>query len=241
MPKQFHDLREHLLRAGVAPRHVRRYLAELGDHLADLRAEEAHAGRSTADAESAALARLGSMDDLAKAMIDQRQFQSWCARAPWAIFGLAPLLLCAAYLAAILILWSLWRIFLPGADTPFGHPNYGPIYGVQNVCFQADKFFYFGAPIIIGWGVAVIAARQRMKTLWLIVGFVLVAVIGATNHVQASRTSVPGGFGHIRMDFALGASVQDLYGRLVYALVLFSITTLPYLIWRLQQARSLSA
>jgi hypothetical protein len=229
MPKPFHELRERLLRAGVAPRHVRRYLAELADHFADLRTEEVSAGRDTRDAESAALARLGRMDDLANAMIGQRKFQSWCA----------PLALGAAYLAAISILWVLWRVFLPGADTPFGQPNAGPIYGFQNICFQADKFFYFGAPVLIGWGVAVIAARQRMKALWPIVGFVLVAVIGATNRVQAGRTAIPGGFGHIRMDFVLGTSVQDLYGRLAYAFVLLSITALPYLIWRFRKAHSL--
>src|ERR1700730_5057535 len=63
MAKPFHELRERLLRAGVAPRHVRRYLAELADHLADLRAEEERAG--ALDAERAALARLGGIDALA--------------------------------------------------------------------------------------------------------------------------------------------------------------------------------
>jgi len=119
--KPLNELREHLLRAGVAPRHVRRYLAELADHLADLHSEEERAGRSEVDAQSAALARLGSMDDLAKAMIEQRQFQTWSSRAPWAIFGLAPLLaLAAAYFIACLYLWCGWQIFLPRADTPFG-------------------------------------------------------------------------------------------------------------------------
>jgi len=32
----FEELRERLLTAGIAPRHVRRYLAELSDHLDDL-------------------------------------------------------------------------------------------------------------------------------------------------------------------------------------------------------------
>src|SRR5207245_10736683 len=101
MAKPFHELRERLLRAGVTPRHVRRYLTELADHLADLRAEEARAGRSRADAESAALVWLGGMDDLAKAMIEQRPFQSWCGRAPCARFGLAPLCpLAGAYVGA---------------------------------------------------------------------------------------------------------------------------------------------
>lgn len=93
MPKSSDELRERLLRAGVAPRHVRRYLTELADHLADMRAEEELAGRSRAEAECAALIRLGGIDDLAKAMIERPQFQSWCARAPWATFGLAPLFL----------------------------------------------------------------------------------------------------------------------------------------------------
>src|SRR5436853_7404247 len=95
MAKPFHELRERLLRAGVAPRHVRRYLKELADHLTDLRAEEERAGRSRADAEAAALVRLGSMNDLAKAMIEQRQFQSWSARVPWAVFACAPIFVLA--------------------------------------------------------------------------------------------------------------------------------------------------
>src|SRR5579859_1830609 len=110
------ELRERLLRAGVAPRHVRRYLAELRDHLADLTAEEERAGHGRAEAESAALVRLGGMDDLAKAMI-----------------GLAPLLyLAGAYFVACFILWSGWKMFLPGADTPFGGPTSPiPIYALQ--------------------------------------------------------------------------------------------------------------
>ena len=116
MPKPLRDLRERLLRAGVAPRHVKRYLDELTDHLADLRNEELRAGRSASDAEAMALAQLGSIDDLANAMIEKRHFQSWCARAPWAMFGIAPaLVLATAWGVALFILWSGWNIFLPGA------------------------------------------------------------------------------------------------------------------------------
>jgi hypothetical protein len=61
MPKPLRELRERLLRAGIAPRHVWRYLRELTEHLADLRTEEIAAGHSPAEAENAALARLGNM------------------------------------------------------------------------------------------------------------------------------------------------------------------------------------
>lgn len=67
MEKQFRELRERLLLAGVAPRHLRRYLSELRDHLADLKAEEERAGRNRSEAEKRALLRLGGIDELANA------------------------------------------------------------------------------------------------------------------------------------------------------------------------------
>jgi hypothetical protein len=237
MAKPFNELRERLLRAGVAPRYVRRYLTELADHLADLRVEEERAGRSRADAESAALVRLGGIDDLVKAMIEQRQFQSWGVRAPWAMFGLAPLfLLFGTWFVALLILWSGWKIFLPGADTPFVR-----IEGFAIFYFGVGRLVYFCAPMLIGWGIGLISARQRLKAVWPTIGLVLTAFIGGTAQVHASRTAVPGGVGHISIDFTLGPSVQGIFDGLFHALVIASLTVLPYLIWRLQRAHSLSA
>ena len=234
MPKQFHELRERLLNAGVAPRHVQRYLKELADHLADLRAEEVRAGRGRAEAESAALDRLGSIDDLSKAMIEQRQFQSWCARAPWAAFGLAPLLfLAAAYFIACFILWSGWKLFLPGADTPFGTPI--PIYSFQNIYFQIGRFIYFTSPILIAWVIGLVAARQRLSMAWPTLSLVLIAWMGGTAQIQASRTAVAGGFGHISMNFfRLGSSGQNVSEAIFHTLIIFTVALLPYMIWRLR-------
>jgi hypothetical protein len=80
-----------------------------------------------------------------------------------------------------------------------------------------------------------------MKAVWPAVGLVLIALIGGTAQVHASRTAVPGGVGHIRMDFALGTSVHGIPDGLFHALVILSLAVLPYLIWRLQKAHSLSA
>lgn len=232
MPKQFRELRERLLRAGVAPRHVRRYLSELSDHLADLTAEEERAGRSRADAELAALARLGGVEDLSKAMIERRGVLSWCARAPWVVFGVGSLfLLAGAYFVACFYLWSLWQVFLPGADTPFGHTSPGPIYSFQNICIQAGKFYYIGAPILAGWAMALVAGRQRVKAVWLVIGLALIAWMGSTAEIHASRTAVPRGLGHISMSFGVGGSVE---GSLLYAVGIFALTTLPYLVWRVR-------
>ena len=237
MAQPFNELRERLLRAGVAPRHVRRFLTELADHLVDLTAEEERAGNSREDAESAALGRLGAMDDLARAMIEKRQFQSWCVRAPWAMFGLAPLfLLAGAYFVACLYLWCGWKIFLPGADTPFGSLA-APIYSFANIYFQAGKSYYFSAPILVGWTVGLVAARQRLTVVWPTVGLALIAWMGATAQIHASRTAIPRGLGHVSMNFfTLGPSGQSISDSLLYALVLFTLAVLPYLIWRLRRA-----
>jgi hypothetical protein len=237
MAKPFNELRERLLRAGVAPRHVRRYLTELADHWTDLTAEEERAGRSRADAESAALVRLGGIDDLARAMIEQRHFQSWCVRAPWAVFGLAPLfLLAGAYLVACLILLSGWNIFLPGTDSPFV-----PVGGFAILYFDIGRLLYYSAPILVGWGIGYVAVRQRLKAVWPMAGLVLIAWMGATAQIQASRTAVPGGLGHIRMNFfTLAPSSQAISEDLLRALAILSLSALPYLLWRFKRTHSVS-
>ena len=241
MAKPLRELGERLLQAGVAPRHVRRYLNELTDHLADLRAEEEGRGRCSREAEMAALTRLGVVDELAQALIKRRQFQSWCARAPWAIFSLGSLLtLAGAYFVACLYLWCGWKAFVPGADTPFGSALH-PIYSVANVYFQAGRFWYYSAPILVGWGIGVIAARQRLRVLWPVIGLVLNVCTGATAQIHASRSAVSRGLGHISINFFnLGSSSEAILSKLIYAAVILSLSMLPYFIWRRPRVSSLS-
>lgn len=237
----FRELRERLLRAGVAPRHVRRYLAELSDHLADLTAEEERSGLSRADAKSAALARLGDTDRLAAAMLDKPQLRSWTARAPWAAFGLAPLcLLAAAYCLACAWLWIGWHAFLPNADSPFGAAVQGPIDGLQNLYFQAGKFLYITAPLLAGWAIALVAARQRLRAAWPLVSWTLVAWMGATARITASRSLAPHSLGHIRMALFVPAP-NALLSTLLSALVLLLLAALPYCVWTMSRRRDLAA
>jgi hypothetical protein len=223
--KSFSDLRERLLRAGVAPWHVRRYLAELADHLADLKLEEERAGRGRAGAEIAALTRLGGVDALAKAMIEQRQLQSWCSRAPWAVFSLGPLIILAvAYLIAGLILWSGWKIFLPGSETPFV-----PTQGLSVPYFAVGRLDYFFAPILIGWGIGLFAARQRSKAIWPVVGLILNALIAGAVQFHAVRPHLPGADGQVSVGFTFANSLGHAFGILL-------LTTSPYLVWLIARA-----
>lgn len=223
MAKPFDELRERLLTAGVAPRQVRRYVTELSEHLVDLTAEESRAGGSRADIASRAVARLGGTAELATAMIAQRKFQSWSARAPWAAFSAVPIcLLAAMYFVALFVLWSGWKMFLPGAATPFGHP----VRGFEGLYFQFGRTLYYAAPVLAGWAVAWLAVRQRTKMFWPLTGSLLAASVGSMTQVQAG-TAIVAGTGHIRINFALASWLQQVS----YALLLFMIAAAPYLIW----------
>ena len=231
MHKPLVELRERLLRAGVAPRHVRRYIDELTDHIADLRSEEETAGGSPAAAESAALNRLGSVEDLATALIMQRELRAWTSRAPWAAFGIAPVaLLGGLYLIACLLLFTGWRIFFPLANTPFL-----PLHGIEIVYFGLGKLLYRGGPLLVGWGVVALAARQRRPFLWPAAGLLLVALIGGAAQVHAIAASVPGTAGQVHLGLTWGATTEEMARRLLSAAAIFCVALLPYILWRLNR------
>lgn len=156
------------------------------------------------------------------------------------MFSVAPILfLGGAYFVACFILWSGWKIFLPGADNPFGVRIGGPVYGIENIYFQTGRMIYFGAPVLVGWGLALMAARQRLKAIWPAAGLLLVAWMGGTAQVHAIRPAVHGAGGQVSMSlFTLGPSAEQ---SMIGFLLILSLTLLPYIIWRIQRAHSLSA
>jgi hypothetical protein len=232
----FNEIRERLLRAGVAPRHVRRYLTELEEHLADLVVEEEKKGRTRAQAQAAAVSRLGGAGELSRAMAGDRRFRSLSARAPWAVFGLgAPLLLAGAYLAACLILWTGWGIFLPGAQSPFT-----PLVGAPAIIyFGVGRLLYFCAPVLVGWALGIVAIRQRLGAAWPLGGLAAVALIAGAAQVHAGHPISAGGAGRVSMSLAVGASAADAASFALRAAVVFALGAAPCLVWRLSRRRRL--
>jgi hypothetical protein len=226
----FPALRETLLRAGIAPRHVRRYLSELTDHLADLTAEEQSQGLSPSDARAAALTRLGSLRTLADAMTSQPRLHSLSARAPWAVFALAPLLsLAALWLASLTLLWYGWQIFLPGAPTPFATAS-GPhhLLDPRNLYFQLDRALFFGAPLLIGWTTALIAARQRLTPAWPAAGLAVIATLSSTATVYISHPNLSPTQGAIHLNLIPDLSVGSLFTGIIRILIVLCVLMLPY-------------
>ena len=232
MEKFFNELRERLLHAGVAPRHVERYLTELAEHYADLAAAEQAAGLTPIDAQASARIRLGSADGLANAIIRQTNLQSLPSRAPLAVFVAAPLcLLAAAWFVACCILWSGWQIFLPGNATPFV-----PVNGFAIIYFGFGRLLYLSAPLFIGWAIGITAARQRLPAYWPCLGFVLVALVASIFRVQATRLAVPGATGQVSIGLVAGTALQSFSSSLLHTSLLIALMALPYIAWRVSKS-----
>ncbi len=180
--RRFEGLRERLLRAGVAPRHVRRYLQELQEHHEDARRAELARGAEPSAASEAAWARLGTEDSLAQGMLARPELRSTGARFPGLVFGLGPALLWLA--APVAIIAGL--VLLPEAmprlkvDATF-------IETYHTLCF----FYLRVVPVLLGASVLAVAASRRLPLRWPLLGAGVVDVLAGTFTVY----SLPGQLG----------------------------------------------
>jgi hypothetical protein len=170
MQPSFDSLRERLLRAGIAPRRVRRYLAELREHLADLTERERASGLEPRQASERAVSLLGGDAELAQAMIDRGCGRSLAARAPWAVFVMSPLFLLVAAIALNSIL--MFRLLWPMQGlTPEEMPeSYRALIDLAGVATN----YLLGA--VLSAGCIVVALRQRLNSGWVWLGLGLIAV-----------------------------------------------------------------
>jgi hypothetical protein len=93
----FDNLRDYLLTSGMSPRYVRRAVAELEDHRADLFAEAESLGLSGAAAASYASERLGDPEAIGRCMAQIEGHRAWIYRYP----RLARFYLPVIYFAAV--------------------------------------------------------------------------------------------------------------------------------------------
>jgi len=176
----FDRLAERLLRAGIAPRHVRRYTRELNDHFDDLVGEEITGGASRALAETRALSRLGSEDNLAAAMLARPELKSLTSRFPWAVFGLGPVLLLTLSIVGGLYL-EIWLLNHPsGVFTYLAGQPPGPVTAklATRVFTVYNTLVVYIAPLLFAWAFYWLGSRQRMRPAWIITGVTLICVLG---------------------------------------------------------------
>ncbi len=206
MSRPFEALHETLLKAGVAPRHARRYERELTEHLDDLIVLQKARGYEGEDAELRARALLGPDDELVQAMLARRQFRSLSARAPWLVFTLAPPFVVAGLLMSVgFTMIGVWR-FLLGGQIPSG------------AGWLPDAVALWCSVVTVGTGplaaifFTIIALRQRLPLRWPLTAVGIVAVLAAS---MTFAVKLPLPHLHKAGEMTLGLSIgEPFWGNL---------------------------
>jgi hypothetical protein len=190
----FDSLREKLLLGGIAPRHVRRYLAELNEHLDDLTREQRGCGYDGEDARLRARARLGDDEELASAMLAQKGFRSVASRAPWAVFLLLPPVTAIAIgflFTGSLVLTGKYFGFMP--ISALSTPEWFRVLTTGVVAAANLTMMPLTAALFV-----TIAQRQRLKMVWPLLATLVLLVLFFHSDVLFA----PYRKGHLMIGFA---------------------------------------
>lgn len=164
MSAPFEALEDRLLRGGIAPRHVKRYLRELEEHLSDITEAQAAAGHDAPTDASRARATLGPDDELACAMLKQRDFRSLSARFPWLVFCVFPVL--ALPLAVMWLILVL--VVLKNLSAPALFPT------LEELVLFTGNFILVPAIVLL---FVYIARRQRSSLVWPILSTAIILIL----------------------------------------------------------------
>lgn len=227
MPQPFEALQERLLRAGIAPRHVRRFRRELEDHFSDLLALQKERGYDEPEASSRARALLGDDEELADAMLACRRFRSLTARAPWLVFGLLPPLLIIGLMLVVGLSMAAVAAPLHGPHLPL--PAWcAP--AAAAICILAN---YALGPLAV-LAVLAMAWRQRFSGYWPLVGVAAAALFGVITTLSVAMPEAHhAGTVSIGMGLAFPAMFQSARFALAAALAAVSL-----LLWSRRRSAS---
>jgi hypothetical protein len=178
---RFDSIAESLLKGGVLPRHVRRYVGELEDHFAELTTQLERSGLDRKEAELQARARLGDETELVSAMLELPEIRAWSAKAPWLVFAaLPPITAFIAFFAALAIV----RLVSPlgGGSTLVWLP----------VSYEAfARWFVDASNLVIAPAIstafAVIVVRQRLNGRWALLAALSIAILGLQDSTYFSE------------------------------------------------------
>lgn len=176
----FENVREQLLKAGIAASHVNRYVVELREHLSDLTNRERANGADAREAANRACTMMGSDAQLVQAMLDRSPPRALSVKAPWAVFGLLPVvsIIAVSWLVAMIMM----RLLLPvHATVPADMPS-----GYQALIAAVTILTgYLVGPLLAALCIAT-ALRQRLSSAWVWAGLVLIALVSGLFAFHAS-------------------------------------------------------
>ena len=203
--RQLEELADHLLREGVAYRHVRRYVEELRCHVEDAAEAEEKNGASAAQARDIAWARVGRLEDLARVMGGRHELRSIAARHPILWGGVLPVMCWA--LATAVIVCVFVGIILLAKDS--GVLPLGGSHQLARLQQPADIAFFVllrAVPVVIGALMLTTAIRQRSRLSWSIAGLAALAGLAGVSEISVRFAAVAAA--QSSLNVGLGASPE---------------------------------
>lgn len=171
------ELRRDLLRGGVAPKHVRRTIDELGAHYRDLKRQGIGEGLQEEEAAARAQRELGDVDILRDEVLSKPELRSLPATYPRAFFLVAPML---AVLASFAIVIVSVLLLASSAGWIGGLEDGGELASWQKAAVEIWFFLncYLVTPAL-ALCVVVVARQRLIAPQWPAIGIVLLTVIGS--------------------------------------------------------------
>lgn len=191
----FSNLAVRLFNGGIAPRHVRRTIAELQDHYTDLLEEATKHGLSRPEAEVEALSRLGTEDDLVTEMLSKPELRSWASRWPWLFYGLVPVV--TSFAIAVMCV----MVVVLGVEIFTDEANLSAQIWLKNLLQGVFFTVVYILPLLIAAIVCRQATMRRDGWVWPLVGLFLLCVIFAALKYRLQWPEVPGERGSFSASF----------------------------------------
>lgn len=176
----FSSLHSTLLRGGMAPRHAKRAIKEMRQHLADLEADALGEGLTPEEAESRAQQTLGEKDEIARQFLARPELISWSHRYPKTIYLLGPLFsFCALFVLINFLFLFLSISFLDIFDSSgVDEPRVLPPWFVW-LCHLVLGFTVYALMPLLAISYCLSAKRHMISMRWPLVGAILLTVLAA--------------------------------------------------------------
>ena len=218
--QRFSELREGLLRAGVASRKIRRAVLEIEGHFQHLVDEEVARGTPYHLARSEAHRLLGPNQTLLQYYAAQPELRAWSRRWPAIWFTLVAL---AAYLALSISSLAILHTVVEHMRDYLRHVHIAPQV-TYRIDLVARIVFLWLFPWFVAIAFAVLAYRRRVALQWPIVGIVVVSILASLINVTVILTGgpTPGEYGA-----GIGFSTQSLPGQMTRAVIIASLVSVP--------------
>jgi hypothetical protein len=218
--QRFAELREALLRAGVAARHVRRAVLEIESHFQQL--VDAERGRGSTDAEAPIEAhrRLGTNQVLIQRYAARPELRAWSHRWPAIWFVLLPLITYLAIAGATL----LSIVGIARAIAPYLHQVHVSPQVTYGVDLAARIVLLWVFPWCVAAAFAVLAYRRRVALRWPLIGIIVISALASLINVVVMFR---GGPNPGEVGAGIGFSTKSLPEHLTRAAILALPALLP--------------